>query len=96
MFGKETDGNCLMFEELSVSVDIDTKYLQKISTALPSAYSIERMLLPGWQAVPITEPMLQKVLAHCEKVNKVKAIYTFGTKYVVEFAQLEDVIGSFC
>lgn len=40
--------------------------------------------------------MTHKVLNHCEKLGKIKAIYTYGQSYVVEYTHLEDFISSFC
>lgn len=83
MFDKETDGNCLLFEELTIEVETDNKYVQITNNMLPHSYLIDRVNLPNSESVNITEPMTHKVLNHCEKLGKIKAIYTYGQRYVV-------------
>jgi hypothetical protein len=96
MFNKDSDGNNLHFAELVIDVDVDEAYLQKINPVLPLAYSISRVSLPNNSGVNVTAEMMGKVLNYCEKVEEVKAIYTYELQYVVEFSQIKDVICEFC
>ena len=39
--------------------------------------------------------MVNKLLDHCEKLGKVKAIYTFTYNFIVEFVDVSEPICSF-
>lgn len=40
--------------------------------------------------------MIDKLLEHCERIGKVKAIYNMGANYIIEFGHCEDIMASFC
>jgi hypothetical protein len=86
MFNNESDVSCLHFEEVVIHAGVGENSIQKITPVLPPAYSSSRVILPNMQSVTVTENMMNEVMSHCEKVGKVKAIYTHGRQYVVEFA----------
>ena len=58
-------------------------------------YHIQKVHLPNYYLIEESEKMRDKLLQHCEKLGKVKAIYNFNSEYIVEFLGLQEHICSF-
>lgn len=86
------DGHCLLFEELTIEIGVDTKYLQQINCGAPSQiYSLSRCLLPSSDITPPSELVISKALEHAEKLGKIKAIYNYENhQYIIEFGGLKE------